>query len=156
MILFNRIYLSTAVLLAISSLQGCGGAASAPVEKLVPASGIVLISGKPEAGIQVHFTPTKDNAKSHGGSAVTDDTGEFRMRNYMNRSGVPVGDYIVTFSMNAVEGEAPMMEGRPIPGTSFKEKIPAKWSDPAKAGKHNKVLIPDGGLTDLSFKITAN
>ena len=148
--------LSTVCTYGLVSLVGCGGAASKPVETLVPAAGIVLINGKAEAGIQVNFTPTKD-AKSHGGSAVTDDTGEFRMRNYMNRAGVPVGEYIVTFSMNANEGEAPTTgDGRPIPGVSIQEKIPEKWSNPAKAGKHNKIMIPDGGVTDLSFKVNAN
>lgn len=139
----------------VVTLAGCGSG-SKPVEELVPASGIVLIGGKAEAGIQVNFTPTKDNAKSHGGSAVTDDSGEFQVRNYMNRSGVPVGEYIVTFSMNENEGDAPMVNGKPIPGVTVKEKIPAKWSDPQKAGKHNKIKIPEGGVTDLSFKITAN
>ena len=142
--------------LGIITLAGCGGAASKPVEELVPAGGIVLINGKPEAGVQVNFTPAKDNTKSHGGTGVTDDSGEFQMRNYMNRGGVPVGDYIVTFSMNANEGEAPTVDGKPIPGVTVKEKIPAKWSDVKKAGSHNKVKIPDGGVTDLSFKITSN
>ena len=148
--------LSTICVFGVVTITGCGGAASKPVETLVPAEGVVLINGKPEAGIQVHFTPTKD-AKSHGGSAVTDDSGEFRMRNYMNRGGVPVGEYIVTFSLNANEGNAQMTDdGRPIPGITVKEKIPAKWSDPSKAGKHNKIMIPDGGVKDLSFKVTAN
>jgi 5-hydroxyisourate hydrolase-like protein (transthyretin family) len=140
----------------VVTLAGCGGAAKKPVEDLVPASGIVLISGKPEAGVQVTFIPTKENAKSHGGSAVTDDSGEFKMRNYMNRSGVPVGDYIVTFSMGASERDSAMVDGKPIPGVTVKEKIPAKWSDPQKSGKHNKITVPEGGVTDLSFKITSN
>ena len=146
--------LSTGCVFAVASITGCG-AASKPVETLVPAGGIVLINGKPSGGIQVNFSPIKD-AKSHGGSAVTDDSGEFRMRNYMNRGGVPAGEYIITFSLNANQGDADTRDGRPIPGVTMKETIPAKWSDPAKAGKHNKILIPDGGVTDLSFKVSTN
>ena len=148
--------LSCVLAIGIVTLTGCGGAAIKPVEALVPAAGVVLIGGKPQAGVQVNLTPTKENAKSHGGTAVTDDAGEFRMRNYMNRSGVPVGEYIITFSMNANAGDAPTVDGNPIPGVTVKEKIPEKWSDVKKAGNHNKVKVPEGGVTDLSYKINLN
>jgi uncharacterized protein YcnI len=151
----SRFVLASLLFSCILTPAGCGGPPSRPVETTVPVSGVVLIGGKPEAGIQVNFTPS-GKTKSYGGTAVTDDDGEFQVRNATGKSGLPVGEYTATFSMNSSAGDAPMQSDRPVPFVSFQEKIPPKWSDVQKAGVHNKVKVPEDGVTDLRFKITTN
>jgi hypothetical protein len=137
----------------------CGCTSKAPpkpVEKLVPASGTVTFDGKPEAGIHVNFVPTGNNTKSHGGTAVTDASGKFQLKNFSNLDGVPVGEYTVMFSMmRMADGSVAPKDQKPIPGVTATEKLPPLWSDPSKAGPHNSVNVPEGGKLDFDFKIPA-
>lgn len=135
--------------------SGCGESLPpAVVEKVVPVSGVAKFDGKPQAGIQVIFTPFGSNDQSRGGNAVTDAEGKFRVKNYMDADGVPPGQYIVTFSwMEKAGGASPNQP--PIPGVTAKERIPAMWNDKNKKGRHNSVTIPDAGKTDLTYDIPA-
>ena len=141
---------------SVSALVGCGeDLPPAPVENVVPVSGTVKFGGTAQAGIQVIFTPFGDNTKSHGGTAVTDAEGKFKLKNYQNADGIPAGQYFVTFSSMAMAGGALAPGQSPIPGVTAQEKIPPMWNDKNMKGRHNSVTIPDAGKTDLVYDIPA-
>lgn len=144
------------LVLSVSIISGCGGKEAPPVEDLVPVGGKVTFDGKPEAGIQVIFTPTGANMESRGGNGVTDASGAFTLKNYQGQDGVPAGQYFVTFSwMVGPDGSAPKPGSPPVPGISVVERIPPLWSDRTKKGRHNSVTITDAGNTTLEYKIPA-
>ena len=148
--LFRKLFLAAC---SVLTFVGCGeDLPPAPVETVVPVSGTVKFGGKPEAGIQVIFTPFGDNTKSHGGTAVTDAEGKFKLKNYQNVDGVPAGQYFATFS-KMTGGPTPGQP--PIPGVTAKENIPPMWNDKNMKGRHNSVTIPDAGKTDLVYDIPA-
>ncbi len=145
-----------ALVLSALVFSGCGGAVEKPVENVVPVSGKVTFDGKPQAGIQVIFTPIGGNTESRGGNAVTDAAGAFSLKNYMGADGVPAGQYSVTFSwIVGPDGNPPKQGQPPIPGVTAVERIPAMWSDRTKKGRHNSVTIPEAGNTSLDYKIPA-
>jgi hypothetical protein len=145
-----------ALVLGALVFAGCGGTVEKPVEKVVPVGGKVTLDGKPQAGIQVIFTPIGGNTESRGGNAVTDAAGAFSLKNYMGADGVPAGQYSVTFSwIVGPDGNPPKQGQPPIPGVTAVERIPAMWSDRTKKGRHNSVTIPEAGNTSLDYKIPA-
>lgn len=100
-------WLNAAVLLVVS---GCGK----PV-KLVPASGVVLIDGKPAAGISVQFLPEDVKGEKRPTSfALTDDEGKFVLKTYQGKDGAVPGSHIVLL--------ADTLEDRPPQGQTAKTK----------------------------------
>ncbi|MBT5018400.1 MAG: hypothetical protein HON04_06600 [Planctomicrobium sp.] len=85
-------------ILICATLVGCGGGPSdAPT--LAPASGKVLIDGKPVAGLSVAFYP--DGSKGTKGPmsvAETSEDGSFRLTTAGSRSGAVIGSHKVVVS----------------------------------------------------------
>lgn len=52
-----RCLLSLIVVFFVGLVQGCGGSKTV-AEKIVPASGVIKLDGKPVAGINIRFTPS--------------------------------------------------------------------------------------------------
>lgn len=141
--------------LILLNVVGCGAAPKLPSETVVPVSGKVTIDGKPEAGVQVVFTPIRDNRQSRGGAGVTREDGSFQLQNFEKKDGVPVGHYAVTISRPLAKGGSPAdSKQKFIPMMTAKESIPPKWSDLGNQGSHNQIQVPAGGKKDFEFKVT--
>jgi len=76
---------------AAALITGC----SKPV-KLVPASGVVMIDGKPAADISIQFLPKEvKGIKQPTSYALTDEQGKFVLRTYEGREGAVPGEHVV-------------------------------------------------------------
>lgn len=82
-------------LLAGAALGCGGGEAKVP---LYPASGRVLVDGAPAGGVQVRLYPegATGDLDALKPTAVTDETGTFRLGTYGKGDGAPAGRYKVT------------------------------------------------------------
>lgn len=139
--------------LLLVSLAGCVASASGPAEKLVPVSGTAVFDGKPYERMLVTFIPTGDGNTAHQGSGVTDAEGNFEIKNYQSKKGMPVGTYTVTCSLWLTpSGEVPPADQPPADSRAV-QAIPVSWRDAAKAGNHNKVVVSAEGKTDFEFKV---
>jgi len=103
-------------------VAGCGPAGP----KLNPVSGKVLFQQQPAAGAQVVFQPVGSAGEAHPltPSGTTGADGSFTLATHPHGEGALAGDYIVLVSWypdNAREEANP------------KNKLPAKYSDPAAA-----------------------
>lgn len=87
---------NTFVLIAFISLLhvGCG-----KTVKLVPAKGMVVIDGKPAAGISVQFLPEHVKGEKRPTSfGLTDDEGSFILRTSDGKDGAVPGPHVVLLS----------------------------------------------------------
>ncbi len=80
--------------LAVAGTAGCG--ASGPKVEFAKVRGAVLVNGRPQANVQVQFTPDpeKGNGVPAYAGAVSDDQGKYSLKySYMNKTGegAPVG-----------------------------------------------------------------
>lgn len=147
--------LLTGCSLLLAGVSGCSTVEAGPQEDLVPVSGTMTIDGKPVEGVMVSFIPTGTGNMAHRGSAVTDSDGQFEMLNYQNKDGLPPGDYLVVFSLWALpDGSSPPDDVPPATSGAI-QAIPPNWRDAARAGKHNKITVPNDGKTDFVFKVTS-
>lgn len=126
----------------------------AQLDKLVPASGIVKVGGKPMAGVVVAFVPD-GWALAHG---ETDEDGRFTMETAA-RPGVVPGDYKVTISYLLAKNGKPLGLG---PRSAFPvhpdlpsavEKLPPSYASLDKT--EVRVTIPLAGAPDLVFDVDA-
>jgi hypothetical protein len=119
--------------------------------KLVPASGVVTLDGKPLAKAVVSFMP-KNGPLPTG---ETDENGHFEM--IFGHPGVPVGEYIVAVSyFVSAEGEPQGVAARsslsPPPGMrTAKERLPRVYS--ALGESTLRAKIPPEGNTALKFDL---
>ncbi|QDT64380.1 hypothetical protein [Calycomorphotria hydatis] len=84
------------LLILIPIVAGCGEAENSL--KTFPATGTILVKGKPEAGINVQFV-NKDGSNSIENilpTGNTDAEGKFVVSTFKTGDGLPVGDYAVT------------------------------------------------------------
>lgn len=140
-------------LLSTSLLLGCGGA---PVEKLVPVGGTLLIDGKPLDGVVITFTPELTK-KSRGGFGTTDAAGAFTVTHMgQNEPGLAPGKYSVSYSrMRLPDGSAaPKPEpGKPVnPKHIQVETLPMQMTAPDPRATARQVEIPKDGNTKLELK----
>jgi len=133
----------------LASLAGCGGEPSRYV-----ATGTVKIDGKPAPMVVVAFRPA-DPTLSVGGTGVTDDSGKFSIGENGKNTGLPVGEYKVTFSQTLVKGK-PTLSGS---GGNAEEKtaterevVADEYRDLAKT----PVVAKIGGSTnEFNFEVKA-
>jgi hypothetical protein len=91
----------SACLLALLLGGGCSGSNS----KTVPVSGVVLVDGKPVAGVTLLFNPV---AGGRGSTGFTDAAGQFELRYNKDIRGALPGQHQVTFSWSQDEpGQEP-------------------------------------------------
>ncbi len=70
-----------------------------------PVSGTVKIGGSPAGLVTVRFIPTGPRANpAHGGIVVADASGAYALGTAGTNSGLPVGQYKVTFSLTLIGG----------------------------------------------------
>lgn len=134
-------------LLLIVLVAGCssgGGSGEAPEGvDLHAASGKVLFKGQPIEGATVNFEPTGPTTTGlgRGAFARTDADGMFELRTFAEAEGAVAGDYFVTVTKTAVEGNLSNEEmdrltnsGQPIPPPVTRSLLPPKYGDPTQSG----------------------
>ena len=140
-------------LLSLVGISGCSSATAGSVEELVPVSGQVLLGGEPVEGLSLTFMPSGNNSKSHPGTGITDSDGNFEILNYRNKRGLPPGSYTILGTLWLMpDGTLPPLDTPPITSGAT-ERVPQIWANPTKAGRHNKVIVPEDGKTDFVIKI---
>jgi hypothetical protein len=114
----------------IALLMGCQNAAG---PGLVPVTGTVHLDGKPLAHALVTFIPDGDT-RGVGSEAVTNESGEFKLRSRRSGDGAVAGTYRVTISKRLMpDGSEPVGEDKNSPITSAaRETLPATYSSRQK------------------------
>ena len=105
------------MLVAVSTLCGCGGGSPGDAPDLGQVKGVVTLDGKPVAGATINFTPEGGGASS---TAVTDEQGNYELRYIRDEMGAKVGKHrvmISTFQEAEITDEGKREGGR-------KEEIP--------------------------------
>jgi len=116
-------------LLLLAAAEGCS-----PGEVTrYPVSGTVTMNGAPAGLTTVKFIPAGAGMEpTFGGSATADGTGAFRIGKPGENSGLPAGEYKVTFSQTVHQGKPVYGSGgkksEPVPG---KEAVPDAYRDAA-------------------------
>ncbi len=141
-------------------ISGCGGgAAKAPVEKLVNAAGSIKVDGKPVDGVRVRLTPINETKSVGGAWAVTKEDGTFTLTHWTNKEGIAPGSYLVTFSRLVKPDGTPLGPTDSPALVQAKETIAPKWSNPTPdqmAAVMRRVDIPESGKTDIEFSVTSS
>lgn len=91
--------IATLVFLPLAALVGCN---DSPYS-VAPASGVVLIDGRPFSAGKVMFTPTAKNGIEGGKAAfgVLDEQGRFELSTYRQGDGAVVGEHwVMLYSMD--------------------------------------------------------
>ena len=137
-------------------VHGCGSELAKPKEeKLVPASGIVKVDGKPSKGVTLLFHPADEKKNLGGCWGQTDDDGKFTVTHPSNKPGIPFGTYYVTLSrFLKPDGTVPDKK-EPFITSGATESIAEKWSAIAKVKQRNVTIIPDNGTSSLEFEIAS-
>lgn len=139
---------STATLLGVCVLAGCGGGSDGP--KLVPAKGKVTQGGQPLGNVVLQFVPEKGPMSA----AKANAQGEFVMNGPGGKEGVIPGTFKVTVTCpfnpaggSSADGSAPVATAAPC-------NIPAKLSVPDTTSL--SVTVPPEGKTDLVIEVPAS
>ena len=135
------------------ALIGCGGGDG---PKLVPVKGTVTVGGSnPFANGLVRFAP-KSGSKVLGGSAITDDDGNFVLLHTSRRSGVEPGEYTVFFSLMQMPDGSPLEDqiGVPDPKTPQElggvEFVPPEYST-VTSNKYPVTVEATGGTFEFNI-----
>lgn len=121
-----------AAILTALALGGCGGVGDRV--PLFPATGRVLVDGRPAKGVQVRLSPADrpDDIDALRPFATTGDDGAFRLGTYQDGDGAPAGRYKATL----------FWPDRP-PGTSPPtDLLGGRYDDPGQSGL--EVTIAEG------------
>src|SRR5262245_60447561 len=91
----NRILNSTAVLVALTAIPGCGDGKL----QCHPVRGEVFVNGQPAYGAKVFFFPVEAPKDSRANCPIgqVDEAGKFALSTYSEGDGAPAGEYIVCF-----------------------------------------------------------
>ena len=135
-----RLLLSVGLGIGLATLVGCSSGSGR-----VPVSGAVVVDGAPGGLTAVTFWSDDPNAPPGGGGRVmTNDKGEFSIGEKDKDTGLPPGNYKVTFSrfLDAT--------GKPVHGGGKKSEaqyeVPSKESIPEQ--------YRDRSLTPISAQVT--
>jgi hypothetical protein len=139
--------ISLTVILLSVTVTGCSSEPSR-----YAATGAVTMDGAPAPLVIVRFHPVSANS-SPGGSGPTDTAGKFRIGGNGKNTGLPSGEYKVTFSQTLVNGK-PTLAGS---GGKAAEKVPSEkeavaddYLDPQKTPVTATI---GGGTNDFTFDI---
>ncbi|WP_010582338.1 hypothetical protein [Schlesneria paludicola] len=138
----------------VSAVVGCGGAANEI--KVAPVKGKVTVKGSDpfEKGLVV-FAP-KTAGKNLGGSATTDDQGNFVLRHATGKPGIEPGEYHVFFSQFRMPDGAPLPDqaGEREPKTPQElggvQWVPLEYST-MKSTKNPVTVEAKGGSFDFDL-----
>ena len=127
--------------------------ACAPAEArkpVAPARGVVLVEGKPAAGMLVVFHPTDDPVPNPlDPRAVVEADGTFAVSTHNARDGAPPGRYAVTIHDPAAGATAAEEGGAPAPKVA---RLPSRYANPATSGLEARVR-PDAD-NSYTFRLT--
>jgi hypothetical protein len=119
------------------------------------ASGTVTIEGAPAPYVRVTFRPLSPDSLA-GGSGSTDQAGKFTIGENGKNSGLPSGEYKVTFSQTYVDGKPTLAGGggkkeETVP--SEKEVVEDDYRDPLKTPITAKITSAGNNFTfDIKVK----
>jgi hypothetical protein len=143
-----KVHLLAAALLVLV-VAGCSKPALGPAVE-----GVVTFDGQPLANANVQLIPQGDTM-GQTGFAKTDAAGKFTIRSADGKqAGAPPGDYKVVISKHVKPDgtdHVPKPDEDPMLA-SFKELLPAAYSDPEKTKL--KANVPTEGGNGLSFKLS--
>ncbi len=125
-------------LVAMSILAASCSKPPLPGPQPHPVHGSVMYRGQPAKGFRVIFYPLSEQGKrKFAPSAITNDSGEFRLCSYHPDDGAPTGEYAVTFSwpQHINTGD----ESDPEPEV---DRLRGAYSDPRKS--RLKVTVREG------------
>ena len=139
-------------IICLLATLGCGSKGS-HLPKTVPASGVVTLDGKPVDGAQVVLVPPPGGGTT-GASGVTDSSGRFSLRAYVDKDGAIPGTYQAQVSKTIqvkVEGAKGTLDGGdPV---RFEYAVPAKYTGFKTSGL--TVTIPDTGNRDINLALSS-
>ena len=115
-------------------------------------TGTVTMDGAPAPFVVVSFRSPEANSRG-GGSGPTDATGKFTIGETGKASGLPAGEYKVTFSQTLVNGKPTLAGSGGKPGEKVKtekEAVPDDYRDPEKTPITATI---GSGTNDFTFDI---
>ncbi len=114
-------------------LVGCGGSPDSGPE-LVDAAGTVKLSGSPLAHADLYFMPAA-GTEGIGGTARSDESGNFTVTYGRGGTGLPAGNYQVTVSQRLMPDGSPVAvdDTRDAIESPAKEQLPEKYSNAEKS-----------------------
>jgi len=124
----HRLPLSCALIagIAITVIAAGAGCSSSTGPPLIPVSGTVTTTGGPLAGADLMFLPA--DADGNGGTAKTDDKGQFTVTYIRGGDGIPAGEYRVVISKRVMpDGSAPPPDVEPMDSPAT-ETLPPRYS----------------------------
>jgi hypothetical protein len=115
---------------SLPTMAGCSKAMPLPGPAPQAVHGTVLYQGKPGCAFCVTFYPLQQWAGARfAPSAVTDDSGEFRLRSYKPGDGAPIGQYAVTFTWPIPQHIIDDDTGEP----KVVDQLEGRYADPKKS-----------------------
>jgi hypothetical protein len=144
-----RSRIALAVVLLPVAIAGCSSESTK-----YPVTGVVTLDGAPAPLVIIRFHPAEPDSVA-GGSAHTDPTGKFTIGETGNNTGLPSGEYKVTFSQTLVNGK-PTLAGS---GGKASEKLPSEQETVADEYRDPKqtpiTATVGGGTNNFAFEIKA-
>lgn len=132
------------LLLACTTLTGCGGD-SGPKVEVAPVSGVVKLQGQPIANPRVTFYPESGPT----GVGIGNEAGEFTIKTN-GRLGAPVGSCRVTVVAANQSAEIPEMDGNEAE-LAVKPTLNFKYANPDTTDL--VIEVPAGGDEDLQLDL---
>ena len=144
-------------------LAGCSGGDDMWTKDLpdtVPASGVVLLDGKPVGGAVVVLAPVAPG--KYPAQALTDEDGEFALDAFPSKEGAVPGSYQVAVTKNIEAGagktkdpssyglDAAHAAAAPPP-SEFKNMLPETYAVPTTSGL--TLEIPEEGTSELKIEL---
>ncbi len=127
-----RVYVCLGILTAS---VGCGGSLPAkPLPKTVPAAGLITLSGQPLSFATVTFVP-KGQTNGIESVGVTDEKGQYSLKQVRGEDGVPPGDYTVVINRYVkTDGTPVRLDGSEPPANlGAVESLPPQYSNPTES-----------------------
>ncbi len=128
-------------------ILGCGRGIKIP--STVPVSGVVMMKGKPAAGIRVKFHPQFNIGRiPYIPLGETGSDGKFTLSTGAPANGAPPGEYVVTF-------EKPELESPQKTGNYLETEIDGfqgKYSDPTQSSWKVKVARGENSLAPFELE----
>ncbi|MDB5389742.1 MAG: hypothetical protein JWM11_5388 [Planctomycetaceae bacterium] len=124
---------------------GCSGSGSIALPDTVAATGMVTLDGKPIQFAMVTFVP-RTGTKGIECTGVTDETGDFDLKQIRGKDGVPPGEYTVVINRYVkADGTPVALDGSEPPANlGAVESLPSCYSNPGESKLTAKVTEEGG------------
>jgi hypothetical protein len=116
------------------------------------AKGKVSIDGKPASLVMVNFLPVDPNSTNRG-SGPADANGEFTIGEDGKNTGLPAGDYKVTFSQTLINGKPTLAGSGGKVEEKVKTEVEAVADDYRDATKTPVTAKIGNGKNEFTFEI---